>query len=183
MLISSVLFSDSVVSDYLSPHGLQHGRLPCPSPTPGACSNSCPLSLWCHPNISFSVILFSHFQSFPASGSFPRSQSFTSSGQSIGASDLALVLPMIIQDWFHLGWNGWISYQSQGLSRVFSNTTVQKYWFFGTQLPLKSTLTSYMTTGKTVALTRQTVIGKVMFLLFNMLSSLVTVFFQGASIF
>ena len=183
MLVSSVQFSDSVVSDYLPPHGLQHGRLPCPLPTPGAGTNSCPLNLWCHPTISSSVIPFSHFQSFPASGSFQRSQSFTSSGQSIGASDSASVLPMIIQDWFHLGWNGWISCQSQGLSRVFSNTTVQKYQFFGTQLLLESTPTPYMTTGKTIALTRQTVISKVMSLLFNMLSSLVIVFFQGASIF
>ena len=113
--------------------GLQHVRLPCPSPTPGAYSNSCPLSQWCHPTLSFSVIPFSsHLQSFPASGSFPMSQFFTSGGQGTGDSDSASVLPMNIQDWFPLGWTGWISLQSKGLSRVFSNTTVQKHQFFGT---------------------------------------------------
>ena len=114
------------------------GPPPCPSPTPGVYSNSCPSSLWCHPTISFSVVPFSsHLQSFPASGSFQMSQFFTSGGQSIGVS--ASVLPMNIQDWFPLGWTGWISLQSRGLSRVFSNTTVQ---FFGTQLSLSPTLTS-----------------------------------------
>ena len=131
-------FSGSVVSDSLWPHGLQHARLPCPSPTPGAYSNSCPLSRWCHPAISFSVVPFSfHLQSFPASGSFPVSQ-FSSGGQSIGASASASVLLMNIQDWFPLGWTGWISLQSKGLSRVFSNTAVQKHQFFGTQLSLWS---------------------------------------------
>ena len=133
---SSVQFSCSVVSDSLRPHGLQHTRLPCPSPTPGAYSNSCPLSLWCHPTISSSVVPFSHPQSFPASGSFLMSQFFESGGQSIGASAPASVLPMSIQDWFPLGWTGWISLQSKGLSRVFSNTTVQKHQFFGAQLSL-----------------------------------------------
>ena len=110
----------------LWPHWLQHIRLPCPSPTPRACSNSCPLSQWCHPTISSSIIPFSScLQSFPALGSFPMSQFFTSSGQSIGAS--ASVLPMNIQDWFPLGWTGLISFQSNGLSWVFSNTTVQKH--------------------------------------------------------
>ena len=121
----------------LQPHGLQHARPPCPSPTPRVYSNSCPLSWWCHPTISCSVVPFSYCpQSFPASGSFQMSQFFASGGQSIGASALASVLPMNIQDWFPLGWTGWISLLSKGLSRVFSNTTVQKHQFFGTQLSL-----------------------------------------------
>ena len=124
-------------SDFLWPHGLQHARLPCPSPTPGAYSNSCPLSGWCHPTISSSLVpFFSCLRSFPASGSFPMSQFFISGGQSIGASASASVLPMNIQDWFPLGWTGWISLQSKGLSTVFSNTTVQKHRFFGLQLSL-----------------------------------------------
>ena len=127
-----LLFSHLVTSDNLWPHGLQHARLPCPLPSPGACSNSCPLSLWCHPTISSSVIPFSSCpQSFPASGSFLMSWLFVSGGQSIGAS--ASVLPMNIQDWFPLGLTGLISLQSKRLSRVFSNTTVQKHQFFGTQ--------------------------------------------------
>ena len=125
----SVQFSCSVVSDTLQPHGLQHARTPCPS-TPRAFSNSCPLSRWCHPTISSSVVPFSsRLQSFPESGSFPMSQFFASGGQSIGVSASASVLPMNIQDWFPLGWTGWISLQSKGLqgkSRVFSNTTVWK---------------------------------------------------------
>ena len=136
-LWGSVQFRHSVVSDSLWPHGLQHTRPPCPSPAPGVYSNSCPLSQWCHPNISSSVIPFSScLQSFPASGSFLMSQLFESGGQSIGVSASASVLPMKIQDWFPLGWTGWISLQSKGLSRVFSNTTVQKHQFFGTQLSL-----------------------------------------------
>ena len=132
-----VCVSHSVMSNSLWPHGLQHTRLPCPSPTLGACSNSCPLSRWCHPTISSSVIPFSScLQSFPASESFPVSQFFASGGQSIGVSASASVLPMNIQDWFPLGWTGWISLQSKGLSRVFSNTTVQKHQFFGAQLSL-----------------------------------------------
>ena len=140
----SVQFSCSVVSDSLRPHGLQHARPPCPSPTPGTYSNSCPLSQWCHPAISSSVIPFSSCpQSFPASGSFPMSQLFASGGQSFGASASASVLPMNTQDWSPLGWTGWISLQSKGLSRVFSNTTVQKHQFFGAQLSLYNpTLTS-----------------------------------------
>ena len=126
-----------------APHGLQHARLPCPSPTPEACSNSCPSSWWFHPTISSSVVPFSScFQSFPASGSFQMSHFFTSGGQSIGVSASASVLPMNIQDWFPLGLTGWISLQSKGLSRVFSNTTVQKHQFFCAQffcvLSLKS---------------------------------------------
>ena len=136
---NSVQFSLSVTSASLWPHGLQHTRLPCPSPTPGACSNSCPLSPWCPPTISSSVNPFSSgLQSFPASGSFPVSQFFTSSGQSIGTSASASVPPLNIQDLFPLGWTGWISLQSKGLSKVFSNTTVQKHQFFGTQLSLWS---------------------------------------------
>ena len=131
---SSVQFSCSVVSYSLWPRGLHHARLPCPSPTPRAYSNSCPLSRWCHPTISSSVVPFSScLQSCPASGSFPMSQFFTSGGQSIGVSASASVLPMNIHDWFPLGWTGWISLLSKGLSRVFSNTTVQKHQFFGTQ--------------------------------------------------
>ena len=136
-LISSVQFSCSVVSDSLRPHALQHARLPRPSPTPRAYSNSCPLSWWCHPTVSSSVVPFSsRLQSFPASGSFPMSQFFTWGSQSIGVSASASVLPMNIQGWFPLGWTGWISLQSKGLSRVFSNITVQKHQFFGTQLSL-----------------------------------------------
>ena len=133
---SSVQLSDSVLSNSLQLHGLQHTRPPCPSSTPRVYSNSCPLSRWCPPTISFSVIPFSHLQSFPASGSFPMSQFFASGGQSIGVSASASVLPMNIWDWFHLGWTGWISLLSKGLSRVFSNTTVQKHRFFGAQLSL-----------------------------------------------
>ena len=133
----SVQCSCSVVSDSLWPHGLQHARPPCPSPTPGACSNSCPLNQWCHPTISSSVVPFSScLQSFPASGSFQMSQLFTSGGQNIGVSASASVLPMNTQDWSALGWSGWISLQSKGLSRVFSNTTVQKHQFFCAQLSL-----------------------------------------------
>ena len=106
-------------------------RPPCPSPTPRACSNSCPSSQWCHPTISTSVVPFSSCpQSFPASGSFPMSQFFTSGGESIGVSASALILPMNIQDWFPLGWTGWISLLSKWLSRVFSNITVQKHQFY-----------------------------------------------------
>ena len=129
-----VQFNCSVMSDSLWPHGLQRARLLCPSLSPRVCSNSCPLSRWCHPTISSSVIpVSSRVQSFPASGSFPVSQLFTSGGQSVGASASASVLPMNIQDCFPLGWTGLISLQSKGLSRVFSNTTVQKHQFFGTQ--------------------------------------------------
>ena len=131
---SAVQFSRSVVSNSLRPHGLQHARLPCPSPTLGAYSNSCPSSRWCHPTISSFAISFSScLQSFPASGSFPVSQFFASGGQSIGASASASVLPMNIQDWFPLEMTGLISLQSKGFSRVFSNTTVQKHQFFDNQ--------------------------------------------------
>ena len=130
------------MTDSLGPHGLQHSRLPCPSLSPGVHSNSCPLSQWCHPTISSSVAPFSFSQSFPASGSFPMSQLFTSGGQSIGASTSASVLPMNIQDWFPLGLAGLISLQSKGLSRVFSNTTVQKHQFFCAELSSQSNSTS-----------------------------------------
>ena len=131
------LFAPCTPSPHLR-HGLEHARLPCPSPNPEAYSNSCPLSQWCHPTISSSVIPFSScLQSFPASGSFPMSQLFASGGQSIGASASTSVLPMNTQDW-SLGWTGWISLQYRGLSRVFSNTTVQKHQFFGAQLSLQS---------------------------------------------
>ena len=140
---SSVQFSHSVVFDSLWPHGLQHTRPPCPSPTPGVFSNSCPLSWWCHTTISSSVIPFSScLQSFPASGSFPMSQFFASGGQSIGGSASASVLPMNIQDWFPLGWTGWISLVSKGLSRVFSNTTVQSINSSALSLLHSPTLTS-----------------------------------------
>ena len=125
-------------SNSLQAHGLQHARIPDPSPIPGAYSNSCLLSWWCHATISSAVVPFSsHLQSFPASGSFPVSQLFASGGQSIGASASATVLPMNIQDWFPLGLTGLI-FQSKELSRVFSNTTVQKYQFFGAQVSLWS---------------------------------------------
>ena len=130
-------FGRSVVSNSSQPHGPHHARLPCPSRTPRACSNSCPQSQWCHPTISSSVVPFSScLQSSPASGSFQMSQLFASGGQSIAVSASASVLPMNIQDWSALGWTGWISLQSKGLSRVFSNTTVQKHQFFSTQLSL-----------------------------------------------
>ena len=139
VVLISVQFSRSVMSYSLWPHGLQHSRLSYPSSTPRICSDSCPLSWWCHPTISSSVVPFlSHLQSFPASGSFQMSQLFASSGQSIEVSALASVLPMNIQDWFPLWWTGLISLQSKGLSRVISNTTVKEHQFFGTQLSSQS---------------------------------------------
>ena len=139
VLYLRVQFSRSVVSDSLRPHELQHARSPYPTPTPGVHSNSCPSSRWCHPAISSSVIPFSSCpQSLPASESFPMSQLFAWGDQSIGVSALAPVLPKNIQDWSPLEWTGWISLQSKGLTRVFSNTTVQKHQFFGAQLSLQS---------------------------------------------
>ena len=135
--ISSVQFSFSVVSDSLQPHELQHARPFCSSPTPGVHSDSRPSSQWCHPTISSSVVPFSCcLQFFPASGSSQMSQLFASGGQNIGVSASISVLPKNTQDWSPLGWTGWISLQSKGLSRVFSNTTVQKHQFFGAQLSL-----------------------------------------------
>ena len=131
---ASVQFSRLVLS--YSPHGLQHGGPPCPSPSLRVYANSCSLSQWCHPTISSSVVLFSCLQSFPVSGSLQMSQLFASGGQSTGVS--TSILPMNIQDSFNLEWTGWISLLSKGLSRVFSNTTVQKHQFFGTQLSLWS---------------------------------------------
>ena len=176
--ISSVQFSRSVVSDSLWPHESQDARPPCPSPTPGVHSNSHPSCRWCRPAISSSVVpLSSCPQSLPASESFPMSQLFAWGGQSIGVSASASVLPMNTQDWSPLGWTGWISLQSKGLSRVFSNTTVQKHQFFSAQLSLIVQLSHpYMTTGETIILTRQTFISKVMSLLFNMLSYFVIAF-------
>ena len=137
LFFNSVHFSHSVMSDSLRPHVPQHARPPCPSPTPRVYWNSCTLSLWCHPTISSSVVPFSSCpQSFPASGSFPMSQLFESDGQSIEVPALASVLPKNTQDWSPLGWTGWISLQCNRLSRVFSNTTVQKHQFFGAQLSL-----------------------------------------------
>ena len=156
----------SVVSNSLRSHGLQHARLPYPSPTPGACSSSCPSSRWCHPTISSSVVLFSsRLQSFPASGSFPMSQFFSSGGHSFGASLLASVLPMKIQDLFPLGLTGCISLQSKALSRVNHSWKASILWhsaFFMVQL-----WHPYMTTGKTIALTRQTFVGKVIWVVLN----------------
>ena len=157
-------------------------RLPCPSPTPGACSNSCPQSWWCHPTISSSIVPFSScLQSFPASGSFLMNQLTTLGGQSIEAS--ASVLPMNIQDCFTLGLTGLISLQSKRLSKVFSNTTVQKHQFFSAQLSLWSN--SHIHTWllkKITALTRQTFVGKVMCLLFNMLPKLVIALFPRSKL-
>ena len=138
-MFSSVQFSRSVMSDSLRPHESQHTRPPCPSPTHGVYWNSYPSSQWCHPAISSSVIpFFSCPQSFPASGSFPMSQLFAWGGWVIGVSASASVLPMNTQDWSLLGWTGWISLQSKGLSRVFCNTTIQKQQFFSAQLSSQS---------------------------------------------
>ena len=158
-----------MVSDSLRPHGLQHTRPPCPSPTARAYSNSCPSRQWCHPTISSSVIPFSCPRSFPASGSFQMSQIFTSGGQSIGVSASVSVLPMNIQDWFPLELTGWISFQSKSLLQHHSSkaSILRHSAFFTVQLSQP-----YMTTGKTIALTRWTFAGKVMSLLFNMLLQL-----------
>ena len=138
-IFSSIQFSHSVVSDSLRHHESQHARPPCPSPTPRVCPNPCPLSRWCHPTILSYVVPFSSCpQSFPASGSFPVSQLFSSGGQSIRVSASTSVPPVNTQDWSPLGWTGWISLQSKGLSRVFSNTTVQKHQVFGSQLSSQS---------------------------------------------
>ena len=173
----SVQFSRLVVSDSLRPHESQHARPLCPSPTPGFHSNTCPSSQWCHPAISSSVVPFSSCpQSLPESGSFPMSQLFVWGGQSIGVSALALVLPMNTQDWSPLGWTGWISLQSKGLARVLQHhsskaSILQRSAFFTVQFSHP-----YMTTVKTIALTRWTFVSKVTSLLFNMLSRLVITF-------
>ena len=158
------------MSDSLQHHGLQHARFPCPPPTPGVYSISCPFSRWCHPTTSSSVIpLSSHLQSFPASGSFPMSRFFAWGGQSTGGSASASVLPMNIQDRFRLGLTVSISLQSKGLSRVYSSkaSILQCSAFFMVQLSHP-----YMTIGKNIALSRRTFVGKEMSLLFNMLSRL-----------
>ena len=177
-LISSVQFSRSVVSNSLWPHESQHARPPCPSPAPGVYSNSCPSSRWCHPTISSSVVPFSScLHSLPASESFPMSQLFAWGSQSTGVSASASVLPMNTQDWSPLGWTGWIPLQSKGLSRVFANTIVQKHQFFWHSTFFAVQLSHpYMTTGKTIVLTRRTFVGKVVSLLFNRLSRLVITF-------
>ena len=154
-----VQFSRSVVSDSLWPHGLQHARSPCPSPTPTVYPNSCPLSRWCHPTISSSVIPFSScLQSSPASGSFQMSQFFASVSQSIGVSTSTSVLPMNTQDWSPLGWTGWISLQYKRLSRVFCSSKASILWCSASFIVQLSH--PYMTTGKTIALTRWTFVGK-----------------------
>ena len=159
------------MSNSLWPHELQHTRPPCPSPTPGVYPNPCPPSRWCHPAISSSVVPFSSCsQSFPALGSFPMSQLFSWGGQRIGVLTSTSVLPMNTQDWSPLGWTGWISLQSKGLSKSLLQHHSSKasiFWrsaFFTVQLSHP-----YTTTGKTIALTRWTFVGKVMSLLFNML--------------
>ena len=165
------------MSNFLQCYWLQHARLPCSSPTSGAYSDSCPRSWWCHSTISpYVVHFYSHLQSFPAAGSFPMNQYFTSGGQSIGISASASVLAMNIQDWFLLGLTGWISLQSKGLLRVLSNTTAQKHQFFSTQLFLCTTLTCIHYYWKTIALIRWIFVGKVMSLLFNVMSRLVIAF-------
>ena len=175
--ISISQFIRSVVSDSLRPHESQHARPPCPSPTLGVYPNPCTSGRWCHPAISSSVVPFSSCpQCLPASGSFPVSQLFTWGGQSTGVSALASFLPKKSQGWSPSEWTGWISLQSKGLSRVFSNTAVQKHQFFRAQLSSQSNSHPYMTTGKTIALTKRTFIGKVMSLLLNMLSRLVITF-------
>ena len=178
VLFSSLQFSLSAVSDSLWPHESQHTKPPCASPTLRVYSNSCPSSRWCHPAISSSVIPFSSCpQSLPASGSFQMTQLFSSGDQSIGVSASASVLPMNTQDWSPLGWTGWISLQSKGLSKSLLQHCSSKASillcsaFFRVQLSHP-----YMTTGKTIALTRRTFAGKVMSLLFNMLSRLVITF-------
>ena len=172
------------MSDSLWPHGLQNARLSCPSPTPGAYSNSCPSSWWCHPTISSSVIPFSScLQSFPASGSFKINQLFASGGQSIGVSASTSVLPMNIQDWFPLGLTGWILAIQETLKSLLQHhsskvSILQHSAFFIIQLSHP-----YMTTGKTIALSIRTFVGKVMSLLFNTLSRIVIVFLPRASVF
>ena len=162
----SIQFSCSMVSDSLQPHGLQHALLPCLSPTSGVYPNSCPLSWWCHPTISSCAIPFSCLQSFPTLGSFLRNQFFTSGGQSIGASVSSSVLPMNSQDWFPLGLTSLIFLQSKRLSRKSISSSALTFFVVQLSHP-------YMTTGKTIALTKRTFVGKVMTLLFNMLSRLV----------
>ena len=156
-----LFFSQSVMSDSLWPHGLQHARLPGPSPSLGACSNSCSSNQWCHPTISSSVVrFFSCLQSFPALGSFPVSQLFTFGSQRVGSSVSASVLPLNMQDWFPLGWTGWISLQSKRLSRVLSNHSSKASILWLSAFFIVQLSHPYMTTGKTTALTRWTFVSK-----------------------
>ena len=167
----------SVVSDSLWPHEPQHTRPPCPSPTPGIPPNPCTWSQWCHPTISSSVVPFSSCpQSLPAFGSFPTSQLFTSGGQSIRVSASTSVLPMNTHDWFPLGWTGWISLQSKGLSSLLQHHSSKASLLRRSAFFIVQHSHPYMTTAKTIALTRRTFVGKVMSLLFNMLSSLLITF-------
>ena len=172
--ISSIQ-SLSCVQPFATP-SLQHARLPCPSPTPGTCSNSCLSSLWCHPTISSSVVPFSSCFNLSQHQGLFHWVSTSHQVAKVGVSALAPVLPMNTQDWSPFGWTGWISLQSKGLSRVFSNTIVQKHQFSSTQFSLQSNSHPYMAIGKTIALTRWTFVAKVMSLLFSMLSSLVIAF-------
>ena len=172
-----LLFSPSVVSNSLRPHGLQHASVPCPSPTPGAYSKSCPLRQWCQPTISSSVVPFSSsLQPFPASGSFPVSRFFPSGAQRIGVSALASVISMNIQGWYHLRLTGLISLLSKGLSGVFSSTTVQRHPFFGSLPSLWSSSHIHMWPWEDRSLVYWTVVGRVMSLLFNTLSRFVMAF-------
>ena len=169
--------SRSVMSDSLQPHELQHARPPCPSPAPRACPNSWPSSQWCHPAISSSVIPFSScLQSFPASGSFPMSQFYASGGQIIGASGSASVLPMNTQDWFPLAWTGWISLQQGTLKSLLQHNSSKALILWCSAFFMVQLSHPYMTTGKTIVLTRWTFVGKVVSLLFNMLSRSVIAF-------
>ena len=178
-----LLFSHQLMSNSLWPHGLQHPRLSSPSPSPGVCPSSCPSNQWCHSTISSSVALFSFcLQSFPASGSFPMNQFFTSGDHSTGVSASASVLSVNTQDWFPLGWTCWISLLSKGLSRFFSSTTAWKHQFFGDWLSaffMVQFSHPHMTTGKTIALTIWTFLDKVMSLLFSTLSRLCPKYCMG----
>ena len=167
-MYSSVQFSRSVVSNSLWAHESQHARPPCPSPTSRVHPNPRPVSHWCNPAISSSVVPFSCPQSFPASGSFQTSQLFTSGGQSIGASASASVLPVYIQDQFPLGWTGWISLQSHGLKSLLQHHSSKASILWCLAFFIVQLLHPYMTTGKTIALTRRTSVGNVMSLLLNM---------------
>ena len=169
------------MSNSLWPYGLQHAKLPCTSPTPRACSNSCPLNRWCHPTISSSVIPFSsRLQYWPASGSFPKSVFFTSGGQNIRVSTSASVLPMNTQDWSPLGLTGWISLQSKGLKSLLQHHSLKASILWCSAFFIVQLLHPYKTTGKTIALNRWSFVDKVMSLLFNMLSRLVIVFLPGS---
>ena len=172
-----VQFSHSVVSNSLRPHGLQHTRLPCPLSTPGVCSNSCPLSQWCHPTISSSAVPFSScLLSFPASRSFPMSQFFKSGGQSTEVSASASVLPMNIQGWFPFGLTGLISLQSKGLKSLLQHQSSKASVLWCSAIFMAQLSHPYITTGKTISLTRWTFVSKVMSLLFKMLSGFVIAF-------